>query len=323
MKRRTMDSRQGQPSYYKIFVKMTKTVALDVKCTDTVDQIKSRVAAAEGIDKSQQQLFFAGNHLKNDNRLSDYNINANCSVDLYVTDAMQIYVNIPSVGKIIKLNVKKSHSVADVKAAIEQKGGVPLNEQILMYAGQQLKDHQILSQFGLSNGQSLHVLVCPPDNLRISVKVEGGKAVNLDVKYWYTIGDVKLMIEALEGIPAFRQVLMPTQSGGSAALKDTETLQSQHIKNGQVLMLYRSVHFFIKTWEGKTVTMSMRTCDTTKEVKKKIEQKLPIKENFYYLHYRGRVLSPEDTLQKSKVEQNSTIDMRLRSSCVVNGNTNP
>ncbi|KAL6883254.1 hypothetical protein ACP4OV_010668 [Aristida adscensionis] len=125
---------------------------------------------------------------------------ANSSIDLYVTDGMQISVSIPSVGKIIKLNVKKSHNVADIKEAIEQKGGIPQNQQTLMYAGQQLGEHQSLSQFGLSNGDTLHVLVCPADKSRL-----------------------KLMIETLEGVPAFTQILVQTQSGGEAALKDTET----------------------------------------------------------------------------------------------------
>jgi len=102
---------------------MTKIVALDVKSTDTIDQIKSKIGAIEGIDNSQQALFFAGNHLEKDNRLADYNIMTNSCVDLYVTDGMQISVSIPSVGKTIKLNLTKSQSVADVKAVIEQKGG--------------------------------------------------------------------------------------------------------------------------------------------------------------------------------------------------------
>jgi ubiquitin C len=53
---------------------MTKIVALDVKSTDTIDQIKSKIDALEGIDSSQQALFFVGNHLEKDNRLTDYNI---------------------------------------------------------------------------------------------------------------------------------------------------------------------------------------------------------------------------------------------------------
>lgn len=307
-----MESRQEQPTNYKIYVRMLKTVPLDVKCTDTIDQIKSKIGAIEGIDKTQQALFFDGNQLENNSRLADYNIMINSSVDLYVTDGMRVSVSIPSVGKIIKLDVKKAHSIADVKAAIEQKGGIPVDEQILMYGCQQLEDSKLVSQCGLRSGQTLHVLVCPTDKLCISVNVEGGRTVNLNVKSWYTIADVKLMIETLEGIPAFKQILMQSQSCAGAELKDTETLKSLHVENGEVLMLYHSIQLFIKTWEGKTVTVSVKTSGTTKDVMKKIEEKIPLKEGIYYLHYRGRVLSSGDTLQKSKIGSNSTIDIRLR-----------
>ncbi|VAH16354.1 unnamed protein product [Triticum turgidum subsp. durum] len=88
---------------------------------------------------------------------------ANSSVDLFVTDGMQITVKIPSVGKTINLNVRKSKKVADVKAEIEQKVGILMNNQILMYAGRQLEDNQLLSQCDLRNEQPLHVLVSPVD----------------------------------------------------------------------------------------------------------------------------------------------------------------
>jgi hypothetical protein len=38
---------------------MMKTVLLDVKSTNTIDQIKSKIGALEGIDNSPQALFFA------------------------------------------------------------------------------------------------------------------------------------------------------------------------------------------------------------------------------------------------------------------------
>ena len=296
---------------------MVKTVALDVKSTDTVDQIKSKISAIEGIDKSQQVLFFGGNQLENNNRLADYNIMTNSSVDLYVTDGMQISVSIPSVGKVIKLNLKKSQSVADVKSEIEQMVGIPLDEQILMYGCKQLEDNKLFSQCGLSNGHTLHVLVRPTDKLRISVNVDGERTLNLDVKSWYTVADVKLMIETFEGLPARSQILMRTQPGGAETLEDTETLQNQHIRNNDTLMLHQNIQFFVKTYEGKSLTMSMRTCDTTDKVMEKVEAKLMMKAGVYYLHYRGHVMSPGDALQKHKVANNSTVDIRLRNSSVV------
>ncbi|WVZ59277.1 hypothetical protein U9M48_009444 [Paspalum notatum var. saurae] len=222
------DSGQEQHPHccYKIYVKMLKTVALDVESTDTVDQIKHKIGAIEGIDKSQQQLFFAGFHLENDTMLTDYDIMANSSVELYVTDGMQIFVKIPSVGKTIKLNVKRTQSVDDIKAAIERNGGIPLNKQILMHAGRQLEDNDRLSQCGLSNGAMLHVLACPTDKLQVFVDVEGGGIINLDVKCYYTVADVKLLIETLEDVPACTQILSAEIGGDVIALEDTETLQS-------------------------------------------------------------------------------------------------
>ena len=293
---------------------MMKTVPLDVECTDTVDQVKAKIGAIEGIDKGQQELFFAGIHLKNDNMVTDYGIMDNSFVDLYVTDGIQIFVKIPSVGKTIKLNVKKSHSVADIKADIEQKGGIPRNEQILMHTGRQLEDNMMLAQCGLGNGETLHLLVCPADMLRVFVVVGGGRTINLDVKCWYTVADVKLMIETFEGLPARSLILMRTQPGGAETLPDTETLQNQHIRNNDTLMLHQNIQFFVKTYEGKSLTMSMRTCDTTDKVMEKVEAKLMMKAGVYYLHYRGHVMCPGDTLQKHKVETNSTVDVRLRNS---------
>ncbi|CAM0956814.1 unnamed protein product [Alopecurus aequalis] len=332
MKRRTtMDSLQEQPgASYKIYVKMLKTVALDVKCTDTVDQIKSKFSAIEGIDKSAQELFFAGIHLKNDDKLADYNITTNSSVDLHVTDGMQLSVKIPSVGKTIKLSIKKSNRVADVKAEIERKEGILMNNQILMYAGRQLEDNQRLSQCDLRNDQPLHVLVSPTDKLRVFVNIRGERAASLDVKTWYTVADVKLMIETQEGLPACTHILTQTQSGVDVVLTDSQTLQVQNVKNNDILMLKQNnnlvsqqndnvvlqqkVQVFIRTWEGKTLTMSLKMSNTTEEVMDKIEERLPMKDGMYYLCYRGRVLSSGDTLEKHQVQSNSTIDIRLRNS---------
>ena len=120
--------------------------------------------------------------------------------------------------------------------------------------------------------------------LRVFVIVSGGRTINLDVKCWYTVADVKLMIETFEGLPACTQVLASTESGGDVvALKDTETLQSQNIKNNDVLTLHmgRTVQFFIKTWEGKTLTMLMELSDSTNDVMKIIEERLQIKPGIY------------------------------------------
>uniref|UniRef100_A0A0D9XKJ6 Ubiquitin-like domain-containing protein n=1 Tax=Leersia perrieri TaxID=77586 RepID=A0A0D9XKJ6_9ORYZ len=314
-----MDSHheQQQRQRLKIHVKVMKTFTLNVNCTDTVDQIKSKLSVIEGIGGSKQEMFFDGMHLKNEDKLADYNIMPNSCVDLYVTDGVQIYVKIPSVGKTIKLNVRKSSTVADIKAEIEQREGIVMNEQILMYAGQQLEDNHMLSRCDLRNDQTLHVLVCPTNRLHVFINVRGEKIICLEAKGWYTVADVKLMIETLEGLPACSQILTRMQSGLGVALTDGQMLQDQNVKNNDTLFLEQNVQFFVKTWKGKTLTMILKMSDTGKEIMDRLEEKLLIKEDMYYLCHRGRVLSPGDTLQNHKVENNSTVFVRFRNSGMI------
>uniref|UniRef100_A0A0E0M8Q0 Ubiquitin-like domain-containing protein n=1 Tax=Oryza punctata TaxID=4537 RepID=A0A0E0M8Q0_ORYPU len=252
----------------------------------------------------------------------------NSSVDLYVTDGIQISVNIRPVGKTIKLNVRKSSTVADVKAEIAQKEGILMDDQILMYAGQQLEDNHLLSQCDLRNDQTFHVLVCPNDKLHVFINVRGEKTIGLEAKRWYTVADVKLMIETLEGLPACSQILTRMQSGVCVALADSQMLQDQHVKNNDTLFLQKNVdqhvknndtlflqknvNIFVKTWEGKTLTMVLKMSDTGKEIMDRLEEKLRIRGSLYYLCHRGRVLSPEDTLQDHEVRSNSTISIHVK-----------
>jgi ubiquitin C len=299
----------------KIFVQIIKgkNITLDVEPSDYILNIKEKIQEKEDIPIGEQKLFFNGILLEDHKALSYYYVKKESTLHLIMIslDFRNIIFVKKVDGSVFTLIVELSDTIKSIKEKIEEKEGIPQNLQKLFYNGRPLvKYNTTLANNYIQNLSTIHLEIITTKQKIIYIKALDGNSITIDIKPSDTIFNIKEKIYEKRGISPNEQDLFFNR----IQLEDAKTLSDYNIHNlstvNLVILPFKIDNkIFVKTLDGRKITLDIQKKDSVLNIKEKIEDKEGISPNEQKLYCIGRQLVDDRALKDYYIKNRSILHL--------------
>ena len=292
--------------YIKVLSQETM-FSLAAKPSNTIAEIKRRIAILLNIPMDQQRLLFEMKRLNDVCTLQECEVVdgsslllATYSHDKTTNSKMNVFIRNPS-GEITKLAIRPNVTIPELKQQIFAENAILPSQQKLFCGSQALHGEDHLLDYEVQTNSILDVV--PPGNMLVFIKPLEGNPFNLTTTPTSTVCAIKRMIRTKTGTPLHEQQI----TFCNQVLDENHTLLQCNVGQLSTLILLSPTefHIYVQLLNGNIIAQSLSSRTTVGELKNVVRTKDCLLQT--EILFNGHVLNNVDTLAKYNVQNESIL----------------
>ena len=297
-----------------VFIKRLshEKLKLKVKKSDTIDEIKTKIAEELNTEHHLLKLYFCGSNLDNSKTIEECKIGYGMTVELQA--GIKVYISSSHRNRMV-FEVQSGDTVLGLKEKIKVKAGIPIDYQYILHEKIELSNDYsfiIPQQQYFEKNINLTLIVCTGASLILKIMVIDNTSYIVKAKPSDNILTLKEKVEEKFGI-SIKNYFCYFEA---KYLSDDMKLSECGLRNMACVEFCKSKKsvctIFTRTPTGKIIIIMALMSDSIKRLKSKITDKEGIPEDQQILFYGDRLLEDGCHLSDYTIKDNVTLDLKPR-----------